>query len=183
MPYCTDQVGAAREEYAAAGLGGLGHRRAAGLGLVRQHLQPDHADEGARRAAGDVLRLPCGEVLPAAGGYLDREGCRSDTCLSVLLCLPCAAWYAVCAARPLCPNVANALCLCPLSVSLCLCPLSLSFCVSTAGYNKSLDRDSVIIEGWLNKKNQRGVEWWKKRYFVLKGHTLAYYLDETEAST
>eukprot|EP01043_Picozoa_sp_COSAG02_P001539 COSAG02_NODE_33_length_50286_cov_83.550760_6_plen_55_part_00 len=53
----------------------------------------------------------------------------------------------------------------------------------TAGYNKSLDRDSVVIEGWLMKKNQKGVEWWKKRYFVLKGHTLAYYLDETEAST
>jgi hypothetical protein len=52
-----------------------------------------------------------------------------------------------------------------------------------AGYDKSLDRDSVIIEGWLMKKNQKGVEWWKKRYFVLKGHTLAYYLDETEAST
>ena len=54
---------------------------------------------------------------------------------------------------------------------------------ATAGYNKSLDRDSVVIEGWLMKKNQKGVEWWKKRYFVLKGHTLAYYLDETEAST
>eukprot|EP01046_Picozoa_sp_COSAG06_P054797 COSAG06_NODE_9870_length_1800_cov_1.761317_1_plen_51_part_00 len=33
-----------------------------------------------------------------------------------------------------------------------------------AGYDKSLDRDSVIIEGWLMKKNQKGVEWWKKRY-------------------
>ena len=65
------------------------------------------------------------------------------------------------------------------------CSLLLTSCTvsATAGYNKSLDRDSVVIEGWLMKKNQKGVEWWKKRYFVLKGHTLAYYLDETEAST
>ena len=39
------------------------------------------------------------------------------------------------------------------------------------------------MEGWLMKKNQRGVEWWKKRYFVLRGHGLSYYVDETEAGT
>lgn len=35
-------------------------------------------------------------------------------------------------------------------------------------YNRLLDRDEVAMEGWLMKRNQRGVEWWKKRYFVLK---------------
>lgn len=50
-------------------------------------------------------------------------------------------------------------------------------------YDASLDRDAVVMEGWLMKKNQKGVEWWKKRYFVLKGQHLSYYLDETEAST
>ena len=43
-------------------------------------------------------------------------------------------------------------------------------------YNRGMDRDAVVMEGWLMKRNQRGVEWWKKRYFVLKvrarGHGL-----------
>jgi hypothetical protein len=39
-------------------------------------------------------------------------------------------------------------------------------------YDSGLDRDSVAMEGWLMKRNQRGVEWWKKRYFVLRVHHL-----------
>ena len=47
-------------------------------------------------------------------------------------------------------------------------------------YDSSLDRDEALHEGWLKKRNPRGIEWWKNRYFVLRGAELAYYEDETD---
>ena len=43
------------------------------------------------------------------------------------------------------------------------------------------DKDAISMQGCMIKKNPRGVEWWKKRFFVLDGGKLSYFEEETAA--
>uniref|UniRef100_A0A3P8WRR6 PH domain-containing protein n=1 Tax=Cynoglossus semilaevis TaxID=244447 RepID=A0A3P8WRR6_CYNSE len=40
----------------------------------------------------------------------------------------------------------------------------------------------VVIRGWLNKKDSRGLKLWKRRWFVLSNYCLFYYKDSREES-
>lgn len=48
------------------------------------------------------------------------------------------------------------------------------------GTESSTAQESVQYEGWLSKRNSWGVEWWNRRYFVLRESELCYFEAETD---
>lgn len=48
------------------------------------------------------------------------------------------------------------------------------------GAEASTVQEAVQYEGWLSKRNSWGVEWWNRRYFVLRESELSYFEEETD---
>ena len=48
------------------------------------------------------------------------------------------------------------------------------------GAEASTVQEAVQYEGWLSKRNSWGVEWWNRRYFVLRESELCYFEQETD---